>query len=57
MTLTRFPPLALDKIGREWSFFDISDGEPHRVGQVYKTKFEAMVDLPRYAADSWGYEA
>jgi hypothetical protein len=53
MTPTRYPPLKLDKLdkaGREWSFFDCSDGED-RVGEIYATKGEALIDLPRYAKE------
>ena len=56
MTPTRFEPLGLDRIGREWSYFDCSDpNNPRRVGAVYRTKLEALADLSRYAADNWGY--
>lgn len=56
MSPTRFPPLGLDRIGREWSFFDTSDGQEHRVGPIYKTKMEALADLHRYARESWGMD-
>ena len=50
MTKTRYPSLGLDKIGREWSFYDISDpNSPARVGPVYPTKIEALCDLEGYA--------
>ncbi len=52
MTKTRFPALAVGKIGRDWSFYDISDGKEARVGPVYKTKMEALCDLDRYARDA-----
>lgn len=55
MTPTRFEPLGLDKIGREWSFYDCSSNPPARIGPVYKTKMEALCDLPRYAKDA-GWE-
>lgn len=50
MTPTRIAPLSLDKIGREWSFYDCTDPrDPRRVGAVYKTKMEALADLGAYA--------
>lgn len=52
MTQTRYKALALGKIGREWSFYDVSSGNPARVGPVYKTKIEALCDLERYAKDA-----
>ena len=52
MTPTRFPPLKIGRIGREWSCYDCTDSaSPARVGPVYKTKLEAFADLPRYAHD------
>ena len=49
MTITRFPPLGLDRIGKEWSFYDCTDvARPARVGPVYKTKMEALCDLGDY---------
>jgi hypothetical protein len=57
MTRTRFEPLALDRIGRDWSFYDITDPDrPARVGAIYKTREEAFADLPRYARDNWGHQ-
>jgi len=51
MTPTRISPLGLDKIGREWSFYDCTDPrDPRRVGAVYKTKAEALADLEGYAS-------
>ena len=51
MTITRFKSLGLDRIGRDWSFYDITETNEaiHRVGPVYKTKLEALADLGDYA--------
>lgn len=49
MSPTRFPPLFLGKIGKEWSYYDCSEKDrPARVGPVYKTKLEALADLENY---------
>jgi hypothetical protein len=50
MTPTRIEPLWLDKIGHNmWSFFSRMDGMESRVGDIYKTKTEALADLDGYA--------
>jgi hypothetical protein len=50
MTPTRIEPLWLDKIGHNmWSFFSRMDGMESRVGDIYKTKTEALADLEGYA--------
>ena len=50
---TRFPPLVLGKLpNNEWSFFDTTEpGAPARVGYIYPTKYEAMINLESYAKE------
>lgn len=56
---TRVPFLGLYKVDNQsWSFCDLTPGQtdpPRRVGPLYPTKAEALVDLPRYALESWGH--
>lgn len=43
-----------------WRFADLHDGAtqpPRLVGPCYVTKAELLVDLDRYARESWGYGA
>ena len=56
MIKTRVPILGLDKVGKEWRFFDLSDGQEHAVGYYYASKMEALADLERYARENWGWE-
>lgn len=49
-TRVRIKPLALGYYGRNhWQYADCSDGKPHQVGPIYKTKLEALADLESYA--------
>lgn len=60
MHATRFAGLAFantNPVGPAvWRVIDKHDvGREAAVGPVYRTREELLADLPRYAADTWGY--
>lgn len=54
VTRTRFKEIGVAKIGSDWRFVAIETD--CTVGPCYKTKMEALADLPRYATE-YGCEA
>lgn len=55
ITHTRFPELGVRQDGPKlWRFVDLTDGRQSAVGELYRSKTEALADLDRYIyAGGW----
>ncbi len=55
LTQTRIPELGVRQDGPKlWRFVDMTDGRHNAVGELYRSKTEALADLDRYSyAGGW----